>query len=149
MVPPALGSNQTVLTTNMYAAMGQLKQHVGCLSTHLCMRIVLTPSTAVSAPFGVYLALTPASLGYPRPYLYHEPNRSPQRELAALAQAAQRGTAAQAEAADARQRLASDLRIAEGVAARQARELGDRDREIGTLRNKVRSGQSWTSQKQG
>ena len=57
-------------------------------------------------------------------------------------QAAQRGTAAQAEAADARQRLQSDLRVAEAGAVRQARELADRAREVGTLRNKVRRGTS-------
>jgi hypothetical protein len=42
-------------------------------------------------------------------------------------QAAQRG------------RLASDLRIAEAASARQARELADRERAVGTLRNKVSS----------
>ena len=36
-----------------------------------------------------------------------------------------------------RQRLASDLRIAEAASARQARELADRERDIGTLRNKA------------
>ena len=79
-------------------------------------------------------------LGYPS----HGPQAKrhrPQHLRRNPIQAAQRGTAAQAEAADARQRLQSDLRIAEAVAARQARELADREREVGTLRNKVCRGQ--------
>ena len=55
----------------------------------------------------------------------------------ASVQAAQRGATAQVEATDARQRLASDLRIAEAASARQARELADRERDVGMLRNKV------------